>query len=66
MNQVVQPSAFETKMVRLREELNALTECVITEHTRARDEADLDEEIENVIQWRNGIVSGEIVNNKYL
>lgn len=64
MNKVLEPSSFETKIAQLREELNALTACVITEHTRACDEADLDEEIENVIQWRNGIVSGEIVNSR--
>jgi hypothetical protein len=65
MNQVLQPSIFETKIAILRKEMNALTERIITEHIRAQDEADLDEEIENFVSWRKGIESGEIVNSKY-
>jgi hypothetical protein len=64
MNNHVHPSSFETKIALLRKEMNALTERIITEHVRAQDEADLDEEIENFVSWRKGIESGEIVNSK--
>lgn len=56
-----QSSAFETKMLRLRNELSALTEAVISAHTRAHDEADLDEEIVNVISFRKDIESSQAV-----